>query len=164
MILNQNSFPKLQIILIFFLFSLFSCSEETSNALDNEKFIEIYARFLIIYEMEISKEYHDRLIEELFREFDTNTEQIDSTLAFLNRNPEKWVVTLDGVRNRIQELRKELVPEEEKPAEVRNKWRSTPDKTDPDKKQEKSTIDQRNQKREEKLRTRSKKKEIINKE
>lgn len=164
MILNQNSFPKLQIILIFFLLSLFSCSEKTTNTLDNEKFIEIYARFLIIYEMEVSKEYHDRLIGELFREFDTTIEQVDSTLAYLNRNPEKWVTTLDGVRNRIQEIRKELVPQEEIPIEVRNKWRSEPGKATRNKSQEKPTIDQRNRKREEKIKARSKKQEIRDKE
>ena len=125
MIIPINSFPKLQIIFLFFLISFYSCSEKHSAPLDNEKFIEIYARLLIIYEMEISKEYHDRLLDELFREHNATKTKIDSTVSSLNRNPEAWVAILEKVRDRIQELRKELVPEEKVPEGIPRGKRST---------------------------------------
>jgi hypothetical protein len=112
MILAPKSFPKLQFFLIFSLVSFISCREQVSPTIDNEKFIEIYARLLIIYEMEVSKEFHDRLIDELFHDYNTSADKIDSTLVSLNNNPEQWVSILERVRKRIQEIRKDFAPDE----------------------------------------------------
>lgn len=112
MIIVPKSFPKLQIFFLCILISFTACTDKPVSTVDNEKFIEIYARLLIIYELEVSKEYHDRLIDELFREYQITADQIDSTLSYLNHNPEEWVSTLDQIRKRIQALRNEFSPEE----------------------------------------------------
>ncbi len=160
MIISLKSFPKLQIIFLFFLISFISCSEETSVTIDNEKFIEIYARLLIIYEMEISKEYHDRLIDELFRVYNTTPDQIDSTLSYLNENPEKWVTTLEKVRNRIQELRKELAPDEKVPEGIPRGKRSAIKEPVRSKQQKEAIRNQENKKRSEKFKARSRRQEV----
>jgi len=118
MIININSFPKIQIILIFFLILLLSCTSDKPDVLDNEKFIEIYARLLIISEMDISKEYQDKLIGEVYRDFSVSAADIDSSMAYLNANPDKWVDVLDKARDKIQEIRKEMVSEEKEPQKI----------------------------------------------
>ncbi len=160
MLLILNSFPKLQIFFLFFLISLISCSEKAETTIDNEKFIEIYARLLIIYEMEINKEHHDRLLDEVFREYNITSDQIDSTLVNLNENPEEWVKTLEKVRNKIQELRKELVPDEKVPEGIPRKKRS--DLNEPGKKSkfEESFKEKQDRKKEEKLKARTDKRGI----
>ena len=160
MIRSLKSFPILQIIFLFFLISFISCSEKHSTTIDNEEFIEIYARLLIIYEMDISKEYHDRLIDELFREHNTTLVQIDSTLSFLNENPEDWVPILEKVRDRIQELRKVLVPEEKVPEGILREKRPSLKKPARSKKSKEAVRKQEDKKRLEKFNTRSRKQEV----
>ena len=113
-----KSFPKLQIIFIFLLIFLLSCSSERSNVLDNEKFIEIYARLLIISEMDINKEYQDRLIGELFRDYGVSRAEIDSSITYFNAHQEEWVEILGKARDKIQEIRKEMVVEEKEPQQI----------------------------------------------
>jgi hypothetical protein len=86
--------------------------------MDNEKFIEIYARLLIISEMDINKDYHDRLIAELYRDFKISATEIDSSIAYLNTNPEMWANILEKTRDKIQEIRKEKIAEEKVPHET----------------------------------------------
>jgi hypothetical protein len=142
---------------------LSSCAEKSATTLDNEKFIEIYARLLIIYEMEINKDHHDRLIDELFREYNTTSDQIDSTLVYLNNNPEEWVATLDNVRKKIQELRKELVPEESIPENIPRKKQSVLKEPSKRWKKEEPSKAKRERKQQEKLNATSKK-QVIEKE
>lgn len=124
MIFFTKSFPKTQIIFIFFLFLFISCSSDKHETINNEKFIEIYARLLIISELDISKEYHDKLIAELYRDFKISAAEIDSTVAYLNANPELWVIILEKTRDKIQEIRKENLPEDIVPADLENIPRS----------------------------------------
>ena len=49
-----KTFPILQITIFFMFFILVSCEEENRNIINNDQFIEIYARLLIIHEMEIN--------------------------------------------------------------------------------------------------------------
>jgi len=120
MIFITKSFPKLKNIFIFLLVILFSCSADQPQALDNEKFIEIYARLLIISKMDISKEYQDRLITEMYRDFNISAADIDSSVAYLNAHPENWVEILEKTRDKIQKIRTETTPEDKIPAEIEN--------------------------------------------
>lgn len=160
MIISIKSFPILQIIFLFFLISFISCSEKHNATIDNEEFIEIYARLLIIYELDVSKEYHDRLIEELFKEHHTTLGQIDSTLSHLNSNPEDWVAILEKVRDRIQEVRKDFVPEEETPEGIPREKRSALRKSAGSKQQKEAVRIQEEKKRAEKFKARSRKQEV----
>jgi len=108
----------MQIIFIFLLIFLLSCSSEPSNVLDNEKFIEIYARLLIISEMDINKEYQDRLIGGLYRDYGVSKAKIDSSITYFNAHQEEWVEILGKTRDKIQEIRKEMVVEEKKPQQI----------------------------------------------
>jgi len=118
MIFFIKSFPKLQIIFIFSFIFLFSCKSERSDVLDNEKFIEIYARLLIISEMDINKEYQDRLIGELYRDYGVSKAKIDSSITDLNAHPEEWAEILGKTRDKIQELRKETIIEEKESRQI----------------------------------------------
>jgi len=160
MLLIPKSFQKLQFFFLFVLIIFISCSEKAATTLDNEKFIEIYARLLIIHEMEINKEHYDRLFDEVLRDYDTTPDQIDSTLAYLNKNPEEWTPILEKVRNKIQELRKELVPNEKIPEGTPRKKTSGLKEPGRNLKIEQSLKEKRDRKREEKLKARSGKKEI----
>ncbi len=119
--LKAKSFPKLQFFLILFIFVLISCNSEPENIIDTAQFIEIYSRLLIIHEMDINKEYHDRLLEELFEKYTVNAAEIDSTVNYLNSQPEEWLDILSKVRDRIKEIKTEATPKAKKT-------------TDPDKK------------------------------
>ena len=101
----SKSFPKLQIFLIFLLFFLITCQKEKTLTIKKEQFIEIYARVLIINEMKIEKEFHDRLLQELYSENNISTIDIDSTVSYYNSNPGEWVEIYNRVREKIQEIR-----------------------------------------------------------
>ena len=109
----NNSFPKLQFIYLFLSFFVIYCSEKSPYIIDKEQFIEIYTRLLIIQEMEISKEYHDRLITELLDQYDITREAIDSTVVHLAKNPTEYEYVLEQVRKNLQDLSNEMkiVPE-----------------------------------------------------
>lgn len=160
MIFAGKSFPKLQFFFLFVLISFSSCSDNNVPTIDNEEFIEIYARLLIIYELEVSKDYHDRLIDELFRHYQTTPAQLDSTLSYFNQNPEEWVTILDEVRKKIQALRVEFSPEVEVNRELPENPRPVLKK--PTKTREQREVDQERGKRkkQEKIKERTKRKDL----
>ena len=112
MIFLMKSFPKIRIILTFSLIFLCCCASEQSGPLDNEKFIEIYARLLIISEMDISKDHQDKLVGELYRDYSVSKAEIDTSIAYFNANPKEWAGILEKTRDKIQEIRKEIIKEE----------------------------------------------------
>jgi hypothetical protein len=102
---RPKSFPELSLIFIFLLFSLFSCQKEKTAIINKEQFIKIYARLLIIDQMKIEKEIHDRLVQDLYHENNITTANIDSTVSYYNLNPKEWVEIYDRIRETILELR-----------------------------------------------------------
>ena len=104
--MKSKTFPKLQIILIFFLFFLLSCQNERALTIDKEQFIKIYARLLIINEMSIKKEIRTNLIQKLYSTHKITPAEIDSTISYYNSNPTEWVAIFNRVREEIQEIRK----------------------------------------------------------
>jgi hypothetical protein len=107
---KAKTFQKLQFILFLSFLVLFSCQKEKERIIDDQQFIEIYARLLIIYEMNINKDYHDRLVEEVFDKFNVTAAQVDSTVTSLNAQPKKWVEILTQVRERIHDIREDMKP------------------------------------------------------
>ena len=103
---STNSFPKLQIMLFLILFFSGCVSKSEERVLIKEqKFIEIYSKLLIISEMDITKEYHDRLISELMQTNGISLEDINYTIAYYDQQPERWITILQKVRDRIKELK-----------------------------------------------------------
>ena len=148
MTLRAKTFPILQFSIFFVFFILYSCEEENKNIINNEQFIEIYARLLIIHEMEINKDYHDKLVSEIYREFNISSDQIDSTIAYYNSNPKEWVEVLLKVRNYINEMNKDHPPKVEKSPDSRKF--STPDqKESSSKKLKKQRLQRQNLKKQE---------------
>ena len=103
--MKSKTFPKLQIILLLFLFFLFSCQNEQALTIDKEQFIEIYARLLIINEMKVKKEIRDNLILKLFSDNNITSTEIDSTVSYYNSNPTEWVEIYNVVHEKIQKIR-----------------------------------------------------------
>lgn len=104
---KTHSFQSLLIIFSLFLI-IMGCNEKKKVTIEKDQFIEIYSRLLIIHELEISKEYQDRLLGELFSEFQVTSSAIDSTIAEMNRQPDEWLDVLEQVRARIQEYKKNV--------------------------------------------------------
>jgi hypothetical protein len=121
MIFILKSFPKIHFFLFVLVFILFCCSTEPENKVDNEQFIEIYSRLLIIHEMDINKEYHDRLLSELFEKYNVTAADIDSMVSYLNLYPDEWLDILSRVKDRINEIKKKATPETRKPIESEKK-------------------------------------------
>jgi len=105
--MKSKTFPKLQIILIFFIIFLLSCQKEKTLPINKEQFIEIYARLLIINEMKFKKAIYNRLLSELYLENNITTADIDSTVSYYNSNPSEWVEIYNLVREKIQKIRSE---------------------------------------------------------
>ncbi len=119
MIIITKSFPRLQFLLLLsILITLLSCEQNKRINIDNEQFIEIYSRLLIIYELEVKKDIQHRLIDELFNEYKVTGTEVDSVINHLNSNPKEWVEILAQVRDHIKEIRKILSPNEKDPAVI----------------------------------------------
>jgi hypothetical protein len=103
--LESKTFPKLQIILVFLVIFLQFCHKEKAETIDKEQFIEIYARLLIINELKVSKEFHDRLLQELYNENNVTAAEIDSTISYYNSNPREWIDIYKRTREKIQKIR-----------------------------------------------------------
>jgi hypothetical protein len=117
--INTKSFPRLQFLLLLSIFiALLSCARDKTINIDNAQFIEIYSRLLIIYEMEVKKDTQDRLINELFNEYQVTGTGVDSMINHLNSNPKEWVEILAQVRDHIKEIRKTISPDEKPPAVI----------------------------------------------
>jgi hypothetical protein len=106
--LLHKSFPKLQIFICLCIF-FSSCSEERP-VIEDAKFVEFYARLLIINEMQINDEKHDQLVEKLMQEYQISSEALKQTLKYYNEYPEKWVEILSKIRTRLNEIKDKQRP------------------------------------------------------
>jgi hypothetical protein len=103
--LKAKSFPVLLLFLFFFSWSAQSCKSEHPRIIGQKQFIEIFARLLIIDEMELSPEHKEKLRQELLQQFKVTKTAIDQTIEYYNSQPEKWVDLLAKTRDRIDKLR-----------------------------------------------------------
>jgi hypothetical protein len=117
--INTKTFPRLQFLLLLSIFvTLLSCEQNRRINIDNEQFIEIYSRLLIIYELEVKKDTQLRLIDELFNEYNVTGTDVDSVINYLNSNPKEWVEILAQARDHIKEIRKIISPNEKDPTVI----------------------------------------------
>lgn len=92
---------------LFLLFVFFiGCSSNDNPTLSESNFISMYARLTIINELNIDKEYHDKLIEELLLEFNIQVADIQKSVDFYQKNPQKWLKILEKVKDQISEYKK----------------------------------------------------------
>lgn len=92
------------LLLFYFIFS--SCTSNDNPTISKSDFISIYAKLTIINELSVSKEYHDKLVEELLYEFNIQVADIQKSVEIYQKNPRQWLTILEKVKNRIDELRK----------------------------------------------------------
>ena len=93
------------LLLIFYLFS--NCASLNNPTISESDFISIYAKLTIINELNVSKEHHDRLVEELLYEFNIQVSDIQKSVEFYQKNPRQWLTILEKVKDKIADLRKE---------------------------------------------------------
>lgn len=92
--------------LILILYLLFSCASLDNPTINDSDFISIYAKLTIINELNVNKEHHDNLVEELLLEFNIQVNDIQKSVDFYQQNPRQWLDILEKVKNKIAELRK----------------------------------------------------------
>jgi hypothetical protein len=105
--MKLKTFPKLQIILALLIIFLQFCQKKEKLIIDEDQFIEIYARLLIINELKVEKSFHDRLLQDLFNENNVTSDEIDSTVSYYNSNPKEWVYIYNRVREKILKIKGE---------------------------------------------------------
>jgi hypothetical protein len=103
--LKLKTFPLLLLVVIFFSWSSKSCRQEHPQVIGPKQFIEIYARLLIIDEMDLTPEYKELLRQELMQKYKITRTDIDQTITYYNSQPEKWVEILAKTRDRIEQIR-----------------------------------------------------------
>jgi len=92
--------------LMLMLYLLSSCASLTNPTISDSDFISIYAKLTIINELNVNKEHHDKLVEELLLEFNIQVNDIQKSVDFYQQNPRQWLEILEKVKNKIAELRK----------------------------------------------------------
>jgi len=100
---SRKSFPLLQFFISLLLISL-SCSEKEELIIKEQKFIELYAHLLILNEFDNDSIAH-LASKSLLDNAGVTFVQIDSTIEFYRKNPEKWYGIMRQIRDRIKELR-----------------------------------------------------------
>lgn len=109
MSIRIKSFHSFKYILIFISFLAFFCGRETAPGIDEEKFIEVYANYLIIDELQISDTLRIRYQDRLLTENSMTHQELKQSIAFFREDPERWVTILEQLRDRIKDL-KTLTP------------------------------------------------------
>jgi len=110
MMILIKTFPKLQII-TFFLIYFFSCSSNTTEIIEEDQFIEFYARLLIIHEMTIAKEKQAQLVQNLMKSYQVTSEDLKNTLNYYNDHPEEWVPIIGKIRDHINQIKSKRKPD-----------------------------------------------------
>jgi len=98
-----KSFPLL-LIFIFLPLLFISCSEKEEVIIREQKFIDLYAHILILNEF-ADDSLAEIITTDLLDSARITPMQIDSTLKFYRKNPERWVEVMRQIRDRIKELR-----------------------------------------------------------
>ena len=91
--------------LFLFYLSFSSCSKKDSPNITDSDFISIYAKLSIINELNVNKEYHDKLVAELLNEFNIQVSDIQKSVEFYQKNPRQWLTILERVKDEIAKLR-----------------------------------------------------------
>ena len=103
--IKVKSFPYFLFILMMVLFYSLACRTTHEKIIGKKQFIEIYARLLIIDEMDLTVEYKDRLRTELMQQNKITRVDIEKTINYYNTKPEEWIEILGKTRDRIEQWR-----------------------------------------------------------
>jgi hypothetical protein len=94
---------------------LAGCSkqEKTATPISREKFIEIYARMLIIGEETKSNSQGGKeKIQNLLKQHEVTEETLKTTVAAFNKHPEEWKEIYKEVIQRLERMRDERAQEQ----------------------------------------------------
>jgi len=103
----MKTFHSFKYIVIFVSFLGFFCGHETAPGIDEAKFIDIYAQYLIFEELKMPDSTKIRYQEKILSENDMTPEDLRKSVAYFRGDPERWVSILGEIRDRITELKKE---------------------------------------------------------
>jgi hypothetical protein len=107
MSLRTKSFHSFKYIVIFLGFLGFFCGRETAPGIDEAKFINVYARYLVIEELKASDSLRIRYQNKLLADYSMTRTDLIQSISFYREDPDRWVVTLEKLRDRIKDLRTE---------------------------------------------------------
>lgn len=93
---------SISIILIIFI----SCNQINSSKIDENKFIIIYSRLLVLNKLNISDQFKNKLITNLLQKYNVKSKHIQSSIAYYQQNPQDWAELLEKVNAQIIELHK----------------------------------------------------------
>jgi len=99
------------IMIIVFLLTLLnvSCQKSDPTIINEDKFIEIYARLNIINHLSANKEFYDKLVSELLTLNKVSLDEVNAAVEYYKLQPERWVTILEKVRERIKKLKLERI-------------------------------------------------------
>ncbi len=100
-----KSFHSFKYILIFSSFLSFFCGRETAPGIDEEKFIDVYANYLVLDELKVSDSLRTRYQSKLLSENMMTEEELRGSIAYYQDDPERWVDLLERLRDRIKEIK-----------------------------------------------------------
>jgi hypothetical protein len=103
----MKTFHCFKYIVIFVSFLGFFCGRETAPGIDEAKFIDVYAQYLIFQELKMPDSTKIRYQEKLLSENDMTPEELRKSVEYFRGDPERWVSILGEIRDRITELKKE---------------------------------------------------------
>lgn len=103
----MKTFHSFKYIVIFVSFLGFFCERETAPGIDEEKFIDVYAQYLIFEELKIPDSTRTSYQEKLLNKNGMTPDDLRKSLAYFRGDPERWVSILGEIRDRITELKKE---------------------------------------------------------
>lgn len=107
MISKENRLLIIQVTLLFiFICIFFSC--ENKYIIDEEKFVEVYAKLSLIKEL-----YPDNPTQffkergKIFNEYKIDEKKLDETINYYNEDPERWKSFYEKVIKYLEKLQKE---------------------------------------------------------
>jgi hypothetical protein len=111
MSIRTKSFHSFKYILIFSSFLSFFCGRETAPGIDEEKFIEVYANYLVLDELKVSDSLRIRYQAKLLADNKMTEEELRESIAYYRDDPERWVALLERLRDHIKELKNTPLPD-----------------------------------------------------
>ncbi|MCX8010100.1 MAG: DUF4296 domain-containing protein [Ignavibacteria bacterium] len=85
---------------------LFSC--ENQKIIEEEQFVEVYAKLTLIKELyrdDQAQFFKER--EKIFNEYKIDKQKLDATFNYYNEDPERWKLFYEKVINYLDKLQKE---------------------------------------------------------
>lgn len=101
-----RSFQFIFIVFFLMVFILICCQKKDRNVISEKDFVDIYAQFYIINEMNISKKLQLILMNDLLEKYGRTLDDFRYTLDFYNGRPERWLRLVEKIKNKIKESKR----------------------------------------------------------